>query len=450
LFGLGISIIGLGKLGAPFAACLAAKGFKVIAVDVDEKKIAAINQGHSPVFEPGLEDLLRSGRGTMRATVDYRDAVLDSEVTFVVLPTPSESNGGFSLHHVLPACEQIATYLRQKSDFHIVVVTSTVLPGSTGGVIRRVLEENSGKVCGEGFGLCYNPEFVALGTVIRDLLKPDFILIGESDERTGDKVASIYSKLCENDPPIARMNLVNAEITKLSVNTFVTTKIAFANMVARICERLPGADVDTVTSALARDSRIGGRYLKGAIGYGGPCFPRDNLALAFLAREVGLSAILAEATEKANRKEIRGLIELIKSKLSRPAGRVGILGLAYKPSTDVVDESQGLLLAQALLAEGIPVSAYDPIAMPNARKFLGESVILARSATECIQAAEVVVLATPWDDFRGLAAQAFMSNGERKVLVDCWRLLDPKDLDPFVEYLPLGVGAKSHPGEIER
>ncbi len=165
------------------------------------------------------------------------------------------------------------------------------------------------------------------------------------------------------------MNFVNAELTKLSVNTFVTTKITFANMLAKICERLPGAEVDIVTAALGLDSRIGKKYLKGAVGYGGPCFPRDNLALSFLVRQLGTVATLAEATDGANRQEIRRLAELAKSKL--PAdGTVGILGLSYKPNTDVVEESQGLLLAQFLSAQGIPVSVYDPAGMGNAERVL--------------------------------------------------------------------------------
>ena len=433
-----ISILGLGKLGAPFGACLAAKGFRVIGVDIDDEKIRSVNEGRPPVFEPGLEELMRASGARFRATRNCEDAVWNSDVTFILLPTPSQKDGGFSLSHVLPACTRIGRALRHKAGFHLVVLTSTVLPGSTEGEVKRTLEENAGAACGESFGLCYSPEFVALGSVIRGLLNPEFVLIGESDRCSGDLLVSLYRNLCENDPPIVRMGFVNAEVTKLALNTFVTTKITFANMLARICERLPGADVDVVTAALSLDSRIGGKYLKGAIGYGGPCFPRDNLALAFLARRLGAEATLAEATERANRRESWRLAMLVKSKLS--AGRkVGILGLAYKPNTDVVEESQGILLAQALLADNVPVCLYDPIAGPNARKLLAGAAVFSTSAEECVQFADVLVIATPWEEFKRLSPAVLNGNGARKVVIDCWRLLDRRLYDGIAEYVPLGV-----------
>jgi len=237
------------------------------------------------------------------------------------------------------------------------------------------------------------------------------------------------------------MNFVNAEITKLSVNTYVTTKITFANTLARICEQLPGADVDVVTSALGLDTRIGKKYLKGAIGYGGPCFPRDNLALAFLGRMVGSPATLAEATDNANRQETRRLAELVTSKLPTE-GTVGILGLAYKPNTDVVEEAQGLLLAQTLSAAGIPVTVYDPAGMANAKKVLDNSVIFAGSTEECVRFADVIVIATAWDEFKQVSPAILRRSSTPRVLLDCWRVLDAKLYGPVVEYIPLGVGAK--------
>ncbi len=432
-------MIGLGKLGAPLAACLASKGFGVIGVDVDKKRLESVNKGIPPVFEPGLKELMQSCRDKLSATDDYEEAIKNSEVTFILVPTPSDEHGAFSLRYVLPVCERIGDVLRKKSTLHLVVLTSTVLPGMTERELKPVLEASSGKKCGVDFGLCYNPEFVSLGSVIKDLLHPDFVLIGESDSSSGDMLASLYKSLCENDPSVARMNFVNAELTKLSVNTFVTTKITFANMLARICEHLPGANVDVVTSALGLDSRIGRKYLKGAIGYGGPCFPRDNSALAFLARLVGSAATLAEATDGANRQEVRQLVKLVKSKL--PAnGVVGILGLTYKPNTDVVEEAQGLLLAQSLLAEGVSVAVYDPAGMANAQKVLGGSAVFAGSVEDCLRGADVVVIATPWEEFKSISPESLSRQSTRRVLVDCWRLLDPEAFETVVEFVALGIG----------
>jgi UDPglucose 6-dehydrogenase len=326
-----ISIVGLGKLGAPMAACLAAKGFPVIGVDVDAQKVNAINNAQAPVFEPGLPELLQVAKTRLKATQDILTAVLNSEVTFVVVPTPSEPDGSFSLRYVLQTCEGIADALKRKPEWHLVVITSTISPGSMDTAIRPFLEERSGKRSGVDFGMCYNPEFIALGSVIRDFLNPDFVLIGESDERSGQVLEGIYRQVCENDPPVVRMNFINAELTKLAVNTFVTTKISFANMLARICERLPGADVDVVTRALGLDSRIGAKYLKGAISYGGPCFPRDNLALIATARKVGAPADIAEATDRFNRWQVGWLADLVRAYLPEGAW-LGFWGWLTSPT----------------------------------------------------------------------------------------------------------------------
>lgn len=434
-----ISVIGVGKLGAPISACFAHKGHQVIGVDVNRRIVRLINEGRAPVFEPGLEELIGKNRKRFTATGDYEEAVLKSDITFIFVPTPTDASGGFSLRYVLSACEKIGEALRKKSGYHLVVLSSTVLPGATEKEIRPALEKSSAKRCGKDFGLCYNPEFIALGSVIRDVLNPDFVLIGQSDPKAGEILASFYKTFCDNNPPVARMNTVNAEITKLSVNTFVTTKITFANMIARICERIPGADVDVVTSALGLDKRIGRAYLKGATGYGGPCFPRDNLALSFLARKVGAPATLAEATDKSNRAQISHLVSLLKAKSPR-GGSVGILGLTYKPDTDVVEEAQGLLLARALSEEGMAVIVYDPAGMENARKILPGSVKYAGSMEECVRKSASIVITTPWKEFRSISPEAFRHSKVRRLLVDCWRILDVSKYGRITNYIALGIG----------
>jgi UDPglucose 6-dehydrogenase len=365
-------------------------------------------------------------------------AVQDSEITFILVPTPTDSQGGFSLEYVLPVSRSIARAIRKKSRFHLIVLTSTVMPGSTKGSVVPLLEKDSGKRCGVEFGLCYSPEFVALGSVIHDFFHPDFLLIGESDPHSGDLLENLYKNVCKNDPPVARMNFVNAEVTKLAVNTFVTTKISYANMLARICERLPEADVDAVTSALGMDSRIGAKYLKGAIGYGGPCFPRDNIALASLARTLRAPAFLAEATDRANRAEVNRLASLIKSKIAA-GNTVGILGLSYKANTNVVEESQGLFLAQLLAGENFPVIVFDPAGMENARKTLSSHVAFASSAQECARIADIIVVTTPWKEFLTLSAAELARNGHPRVLIDCWRLFPAGHFKGVLEYVRLGV-----------
>ena len=436
-----ISIVGLGKLGSPLAACFAARGFEVRAVDADAQKIEALNRGIPPIHEPGLAELLRESQGRLKASHDTESAVRDSGATFIVVGTPSEPNGGFSLRNVLPACEAIGRVLRAKRSFHLVVLTSTVMPGSTGGEVQAALERASGKRCGEDFGLCYSPEFVALGTVIRDFYFPDFLLIGESDPRSGEMLAEIYSRACKNSPKVARMNFINAEITKLAVNTFITTKISYANMLARLCERLPEADASVVTDTLGLDTRIGPKYLKGAVSYGGPCFPRDNRALAALAVQAGAFSDLAEATDRFNRAQIKWLADLVRRHYSG-GGSIGILGLTYKPDTDVVTESFGLLLAQELASAGLPVVAYDPSAHAGRAFNECKTVRLANSAQECIAQSDVVVLATPWQEFREIPACQWVRHSRPRAVIDCWRALPHLDGVDGIEYVRLGFGGK--------
>jgi UDPglucose 6-dehydrogenase len=435
-----VSIVGLGKLGAPMAACFAARGFRVKAADLSSEKVDAINRGVPPVYEPGLEQLIREAGDLLQATQNTGDAVSTSEATFVVVGTPSEASGGFSLRYVLPTCEAIGRTLGTKKDFHLVILTSTVMPGSTGGEVKATLERSSGKRCGRDFGLCYSPEFIALGTVIRDFYNPDFLLIGESDSRSGEMLTDIYKHVCKNSPAISRMNFINAEITKLAVNTYITTKISYANMLARLCEKLPEADANVVTDALGLDTRIGAKYLKGAVSYGGPCFPRDNRALAALAARVGASSGLAEATDLFNRAQIKSIANIVKAHHTG-SDSIGILGLTYKPNTDVVEEAFGLLLAQELVSANLPVVAYDP-SVDSARVSSPLAFLrMAASAQDCIAQSGVVVLATPWQEFRLIPAAKWTSRDRPRAVIDCWRALDHLNGTEGIDYVRLGIGA---------
>jgi len=433
-----VSVIGLGKLGAPLAAVLASKGHDVVGVDVNPDFVHALSQGRAPVEEPGLQCLIDQGRARLRATTDYERAILDTEVSFVIVPTPSDSKGGFSNKYVLSAVSTIGEALRKKRAYHVVNITSTVMPGSTGGEIREALSQAAGRAIGETLGLCYNPEFIALGSVIRDMLYPDMILIGESDARAGDVLEQIYRSTCENQPHFVRMNWVNAELTKIAVNTFVTTKISYANMLAEICEHLPGADVDAVTAALGLDSRIGRKYLRGALGYGGPCFPRDNVAFGSLARALGARADIAEATDHLNRHQIDRLAALA-SRLLGGGGKIGVLGLSYKPDTAVIEESQGVGLAARLSEAGREVYVHDPLALSNAMAVLLDKVVPLRSAEECVKAADVLIVTTPWKQFSEIPASAFARAQGRLQILDCWRILCRETIGAVADIHYLGT-----------
>lgn len=433
-----VSVIGLGKLGAPMVACFAAKGHRVIGLDICSRNVELISQGRAPVTEPQLDELLQAHRDRISATSDYQEAVLNSEITFIVVPTPSNEQGEFSTEYVQAAAGKIGESLRQKTGWHLVVLTSTVLPGVTERDILPVLEAQSGKKCGVDFGLCYSPEFIALGSVIRNAFNPDFTLIGESDSQSGEVLEAFYKGIVDNNAPVARMNIVNAELAKISVNTFVTTKISYANMLAEVCERIPGCNVDVVTSAIGLDTRIGYKYIKGAVGYGGPCFPRDNIAFAQMARSVGVEPTLAEATDVVNRRQVSRLVDKVSSALPE-GGKVGILGLSYKPETNVIEESQGVELARELLNRGKQAVLYDPLAMDNARQVLGDKPAYASTLQECVRQADMIVIMTPWPEFKEIQAADLVRNPKRVVILDCWRIFDGTRVAEMVDYITLGA-----------
>ncbi|MGH9961145.1 MAG: nucleotide sugar dehydrogenase, partial [Pyrinomonadaceae bacterium] len=244
-----VSVIGLGKLGATMAACLASRGFNVIGVDVSQKAVDALNAGRAPAQETGLAELIGKNQERIRATLSHEDAILNSDLGFIVVPTPSDKRGAFSLQYAAYAFEAIGKALAKRDSYYTVVLTSTVLPGSTRHGLLPILGKFSAKECGKDFGLCYSPEFVALGTVIRDYLSPDFYLVGEFDERSGAALESVNCRVALNDALSKRMSIENAELAKLALNSYVTLKISYANMLADLCEHIPGGDVDVVSDA---------------------------------------------------------------------------------------------------------------------------------------------------------------------------------------------------------
>jgi UDPglucose 6-dehydrogenase len=402
---LKLSVVGLGKLGSPLAAAFASKGFEVVGCDIDEDKVRAINEGRAPVDETDLQKLITAHCEKLKATQSIAEAVRFADITFVATATPSGPDNRFSLEYVLPVCEEIGQALRTKSKqaFHIVVITSTVMPGDTWGPIRETIEKHSGRKCGESFGLAYSPEFIALGSVLRDFLNPDFVLLGASDPLTEARVTSVYKTI--SDAPIAAMSPVNAEITKIAVNTFLCTKISYANMLLRICNEIPGADVDVVSGAVGMDSRIGKKLLKGGVSYGGPCLPRDTKAMATLGQSFPL------VIDAFNRAQIDWLARTVK----KIAGdeRVVVIGTSYKPGTTVETESPGLAL----------LSRFQELYPGNSKP----------------DRAKVVVIMQPEPVTKDAASSGMFEN---MTVIDPWRFLPELANDSTVNYIPLGIGPR--------
>ena len=422
------------------AAAIASRGHDVIGVDVNHRAVDAINQGRAPVQETGLEELIGLNRARLRASMSHEEAIRDSELTFVIVPTPSDDRGAFSLQYAAYAFREIGKALANKDGRHTVVLTSTVLPGAMRHGLVPVLETHSGKRAGDDFGVCYSPEFIALGSVIRDFLNPDFLLVGELDAASGQHLSDCYREIMPPATPIKRMSLENAELAKISVNAYVTTKITFANMLAELCAAIPGGDVDVVSDAVGLDSRVGRKYFTGGLGFGGPCFPRDNLALSFMAAALGARSDLPIATDRLNRSLAERIIEQLKSRVTRDA-TVAILGLAYKPHSHVIEESQAVMIAKALLERGVRVLAYDPLARDAANHELGGRALIMDNPCDCLRDADVVLIATPDPQFTKLTARDFRSGGRRVLVVDFWRVLSDRlsGVDG-IEYVPYGRG----------
>lgn len=434
-----ISVIGLGKLGLCTAAYFASKGHKVIGVDKNKYFVRELRQKHCTIRETGLAKLLDRAWDNFEVTTSLTDAVLHSDVTLIIVPTPSKPDDKFSNGYVEGVLRRIGPVLASKDNFHVVDVVSTVMPGSCEKFFKPLLEELSGKVCGEGFGLVYNPEFIALGSIIQDFSRPDMVLIGASDEKSAGMVKELYVSSCENQPHIATMSLLNAEITKLSLNCFLTTKISFANELANICERIPGADVDEITEAIGADSRIGAKYLRAGLGFGGTCFPRDNLAFQAFTKEAGYEPKLSKATVAINDAMVDKLFEIIEAKVAERK-HIALLGLSYKPNTHITEESQSIMLAEKLIDSGYAVTVYDPAALDNAKDVLGDKVRYCNDPYECVDGSDAIVLLTKWPEFRDLDWNKVEKNvKEGAVLLDSWRELKNEKLTKL-DYVGLGLG----------
>lgn len=444
---MNISVVGLGKLGLCSAAYFASAGHKVIGVEKNTRFINELQNKRCPVDETGLAELLESCWDNFEVTSDVYSAVMNSDATLIIVPTPSGTDGRFSNEYLKIVLRDIAVAIRDKQTFHIVDVVSTVMPGSSDNVFKPLLEELSGKICGQDFGLVYNPEFIALGSVIRDFSSPDMVLLGASDGYSAQTIKSLYESSCKNKPQIMVMSLLNAEITKLSLNCFVTMKISFANELAEICQRLPGANVDVITEAIGADSRINRKYLTGGLGFGGTCFPRDNIAFQAFAQEIGYEAKLSEATVKVNDAVVERLFDIIKSNV-KPKGKVALFGLSYKPQTHIIEKSQSIELAQNLIKAGFSVSVYDPKALELSSQVLGESVEHCASPYDCSCAADAIVLLTRWPEFETLDwGRIEAEAADEPTLVDSWRQLSDRNFTRF-NYIALGVGKRTVGQEI--
>lgn len=353
-----IAVIGLGKLGLPLAALFANSGHKVRGFDNSNGLRELLNAGLFQSNEPQLSELLISAKSNLTICESIVEAVQDTEAVFVIVPTPSLPSGHFSNEYVLSVIESMGPALIKTKNKIVIDIVSTLMPGSCMGSIWDALEKSTSSKIGEKIGLCYNPEFIALGSVIKDMQYPDMHLLGESHNWAGDVIENALTSLVKKQVPCQRMNLSEAELVKIAINNFVTMKISYANSLYQAAEKMQGIDIDRVTNAIGLDSRIGNKYLKGAAPYGGPCFPRDTRALAALYSELDISQALPIATEQINNSHVDFIKDFVVRNIHE-SKKVGVVGISYKPGTPVIEESPGVAIVNALLDQGLDVTTWD-------------------------------------------------------------------------------------------
>jgi UDPglucose 6-dehydrogenase len=411
---MNISIIGTGYVGLVTGACFTKLGNTVICVDVDEHKVDAINNGISPIYEKGLDELLTTYKERITATTDYRTALQKSNITFICVGTPSLNNGGIDLSYIKKTAREIGRYLKEKNDWHTVVVKSTVLPGTTRDVMLPILEKESGSRVGEGFGLATNPEFLREGEAVKDFLEPDRIVIGYHDPRSRGILKELYKSF---SCPIVETSLSAAEMIKYASNAFLATKISFINEIGNICKRIE-IDAYEVADGIGLDKRIGREFLDSGIGWGGSCLPKDLQALIEWARKNGDDHRIIQSAEMVNERQPLKLVQLLQKYIPHLEGKaIGVLGLAFKPGTDDVRDSRAIPIVQRILDEKAMVKAYDPKAMENF-KILYPRIQYCSSAEEALDS-DAVLITTKWQEFRTLDYAG-------KIVIDGRRLKEAK------------------------
>ncbi len=403
-----LAVIGAGYVGLVTGACLAEAGHSVTLVDVDESKVSDINGGASPIYEPGLADLLKKHvPGQLIATSDLSSAVAEAEIVMLAVGTPS-SEDGIDLRLLEVAAGEVGAALKGRVDRPTVVVKSTVVPGTTTGRVGPILEETSGLEIGLTLGLGVNPEFLTEGSAVADFAAPDRIVVGADDQESAAAIERLYDSY---SAPTILVSSATAEMIKYTSNTLLATLISFSNEIASLCSRIEGVDIADVMTGVHAS-----RYLRGengpaeiasfvfpGVGYGGSCLPKDTLALAAHGRSLGAPLPLLEQVDRTNRDQPKEVMRILKAELGSVEGvSVGILGLAFKPGTDDVRESPAFPIIESLLEEGAQVVAHDPIAISNARTWLGERPALGyeEDLGAVVAKNEVLVLVTSWDEYR--------------------------------------------------
>lgn len=437
-----VSVFGIGKVGISLIASILKAGHRVTGVDTNEEVVSNIKEKAKRFEEPHVQDLLERYSDKLEVTTDAGYAISNSEVSFVIVPTLSNQAGGFSNQYILESINSIGECLRKKPSFHTVAVVSTVVPGSSNHEIIPLLEETSRKTVGESIGYCYNPLFIAQGEIVKGIVTPDYILIGEACRRSGDILEGLHKDILDSDSPIVRMNTTEAEITKLASNTHETMRVSFANMLAQTCNEIPGTSVDNVTNALS--FRLGKRFFKGATPYGGPCWPRDNIALSSLLEIIGLQPLIPTAVHNFNNYHSSYLTEKIQSLVNKGNNTIGLLGLAYKTGTPLVDEAFTVRMVENLQGKDLSFTGYDPLAGDSFKQRLADYPVTITDNPEACLQQSICLLLQPLSELENLDFLKYKDC----ILIDYWRVIPESIHQQLPNYYAFGVGRETEKSKL--
>jgi UDPglucose 6-dehydrogenase len=421
-----VSIVGSGYVGTTVAGCFADLGHEVVAIDVDEDVVAAVNDGRAPIHEPGLDELIvEYGGDRLRATTDYA-AVRDTEVTVLALPTPSNDDGSIDRSIVTQGAESVGAALAETDGDHLVVVKSTVVPGTTEEVLVPALEDAAETTVGEGVDVATNPEFLREGSAVSDFLAPDKIVFGAAKEDAVEILRSLFEPLvadADPEPPVVETGIREAEIIKYANNAFLAAKVSLINEIGNVCKEY-GIDAYEVAEAIGFDDRIGAKFLRSGVGWGGSCFGKDTAAIIAAARDRDYDPVMLEAAVEVNDRQPQRLLGLLDDHVDVAGDRAAVLGLSFKPGTDDVRDSRAIPVIEGLLDRGANVAAYDPVATDSMRERFPD-VEYAPSPVEALDGAVAALVVTDWDEFAALDEE--FDAMDRPVVVDGRRIVERRD-----------------------
>ena len=434
-----IAVVGLGFVGLSLTSVLAAKGYDIIGIDIDEQKCNKMINGISPFFEPELEKTLQNGlKKKLKISTDF-SLITNCDFIFVTVGTPQNANGSIDLSTIKKAISSIGQKISKSKKKPIIFIKSTVIPGTIKKVILPILEKKSNKKAGKEFGLISNPEFLQESSAIKDTEFPHVIVLGSSDTKSVQKAKKLFLKLHPN-VPIISTNHQTAEMIKYANNSFLATKISFINQLSNICQKIPGANIDDVGKAIGLDPRIGKLFLNAGPGYGGSCLPKDMKALINFAKITGIKPVLLNAVEEVNIKQLDQIISITKQRFGELSGkRITILGTAFKPNTDDIRDSIAIELIKKFLNRKVEITIHDPQAIKNTRNIFGDKIRYAKSIRDALSKSQCVVIMTQWKQYEKLNNNEF-KNMTKKIVIDCRRMLVKKQLD--VDYYAIGLGRR--------